>query len=533
MRLACGAICALLVLSALPAPALELLDVPLGHWSYEYLERLEVRAGLGASHLSTRPLARGDMADLVLRLREAAHRGDWTPTTIESSELDMLRSEFSEELSARGDTVAVLQRAYHVWERPGWKLQAFWRARQRIEHQRRDPAELPQTDIRLVFEPGAALQIGAHVLAAQEISYRVRTGDGSFRNTADVRDGEAEYVFDPHDRFTIMRTDAPYLRYGSGRWRLDLGRARLRWGPGRHNAMLLDDATPPFDQVRLQARFGPVHFTSVAAELRPSQLLPSDPLLRERYLAAHRLEVAVHERLTVALSEALVFGDRGFDLGYLNPLTVLFVTQANEGDRDNAIASADGKLLLPHGLELHGELALDDLNLRRGLRNYGNKVAVLAGFLWLEPFGARDWDLEAEWSWASQFTYTHLIPINRYEHFGGSLGSRTGPDSDLWWVGLRRRLSRGWAAQLFYELERHGEGSLAVAHDQRTSDQQEYLSGTVESRHQPGLRLDYRGLRNLELHLDYRFVDIRHPEHAARSAAQSTHQLHFETRLEF
>jgi hypothetical protein len=212
---------------------------------------------------------------------------------------------------------------------------------------------------------------------------------------------------------------------------------------------------------------------------------------------------------------------------------VLFVTQANQGDQDNALASVDGRILLPHGLELHGELALDDLNLRHGLRHFGNKAAVLGGFLWVAPFGARDWDLEAEWSWASQFTYTHVHPINRFEHFGGSLGSRTGPDSDLWWAGLRRRLSRGWSAGLFYELERYGEGSLAIAHNQRTSDTQEYLSGVVESRHQPGLALQYRGLRNIELHLDYRFVDVRHAEHVAQSAAQLTHQLRFETRLEF
>ena len=534
MRAFVGWVLVGLVLVAGRAAAIDLLDVPLDHWSYEFLERLEVRAGLERSGLETRPATRGDMADLVRRLGEAARSGTWHPSRIEAAELDMLRAEFSEELTARGDSLPVLARAYHVWSGSGWRLQTFWRWRQIVDRHNPDLArDLPQVDARLALEPAAALRIGAHCLVAQQISYRARTGDGDFRHTIDVRDGAAEFHFEPRDRFTIVRTDLPTLHFGAGRWRADLGRARLRWGPGRHNSMLLAAATPPFDQLRLQLCLGRVRFTSVAGELRPARLVPADPEMRERHLAAHRLEIVAHRRLTLAVSEALVYGDRGLDLSYLNPLTVLFVSQGNQGDRDNALASVDGKLLLPSNLELYGECVVDDLNLRRGWRSYGNKLAVLGGFLWLEPCGRRDWDLEAEWSWANQFTYTHVRPINRYQHYGGSLGSRTGPDSDLWVIGLRRRLSRGWAARLFYEMERHGEGSLEKAHDTRTSDTQPYLSGTVESRRQPGLQIAYRGLRGLELYLDYRFVDVRHPAHDPGRRVLDAHQLAFETRVEF
>ena len=363
--------------------------------------------------------------------------------------------------------------------------------------------------------------------------YRVRTSDAPMAQTTDPRDGEAEFVFEPRDRFAITRTVEPYVRFSTRRLRADLGRFRLHWGPGRHNGLLVTDATPAFDQLRLQAALGPVRWSSVVGQLRPARLLDTDPELRERYVSLHRLAWTPHRRFHVALSEAIVWGDRGLDLAYVNPLTVLFVSQANNGDTDNALAGFDWAWRPRHNLEIYGEGVVDDLNLRRGLRHFGNKLALLGGFLWLEPFGARDWDLELEWSAATQFTYTHVRPIDRYQHFGGTLGSRTGPDSELWVAGLRRRWTRGVSSRLFYELERHGEGGIAIAHDQRTSDRQDYLSGVVESRHQPGLELGYRGLRSVEVKAGARAVVIVNPAHIAGARRRTEPALRLESRFEF
>lgn len=520
------------VFVARPSRAIELLDVPLDHWAYEFLERFEVRAGLDRTGLDTRPLTRGTVAALTWRLLESAQAGGWTPTPLEQQQLDMLRDEFSEELVAQGHDVDVLQRAYHRWGGDAWGLQIFFAARQLTDHALVDPAQdLPQLDARFIFEPAIALELGEHFVAFDQVSYRVRTSDGQFENSTNPLDGEAEFVHDEGDRFSITRAVYPSLRYGRGPVLLDLGRERLRWGPGRSNAMLIADAPPPLDQIRLHLDFSWLHFTSVTGQLRPAQFA-GDPVLDERYIAAHRLTLQVHRRFLLAISEATVYGERGLDLSYINPLSVLFVTQANNGDLDNALASLDGKILLPN-LELYGELVLDDLNLRRGLSHYGNKLATVVGLLWLQPFGARDWDVDAEWSWASQYTYTHHMPQNRWEHYGSTLGSRTGTDADLWVLGVRRRLTRGWDARLFYELERHGEGSVEIDQEQRSEETQEFLSGTVEERHQPGLAVRYRGLRNVEFGFDYRYAMVKAPDHDAARERVDTHTVHLVTRLEF
>jgi hypothetical protein len=476
-------------------------------------------------------LTRGETAKLVAEAATRARDGAWQPTPIEARQLDMLRHEFADELAAYGDTLAVLDRAYHIWGGDRWRLQAFARGRERIERVA-EPAATGRVDASTILEPAAALELVGKLVFVEQVFYRVRTSDAPMVQSTDPREGEAEYVFDPEDRFAVTRTVEPYVRFTTDPVRLELGRFRLHWGPGRYNGLLIVDETPAFDQFKLQAKLGPVRWTSVVGQLRPAELLPTDPQMDERYVSAHRLAFDIHRRFQLGVSEALIWGDRGLDLAYVNPLTVLFVSQANNGDLDNALVGVDFDWRVGRGLGLYGEGVVDDLNLRQGLSYYGNKLALLGGMLWMEPFGARDWDVEFEWSWHGQFTYTHVRPIDRYQHFGGTLGGRTGPDSDLWVAGVRRRLTRGWAVRAFYELVRHGEGGIAIDHDQRTSDNQAYLSGVVESRHQPGLELRYRGLRSIEVIADLRAAIITNPAHDPAADRRIEPALLLETRLD-
>jgi hypothetical protein len=476
---------------------------------------------------------RGDMARLVQRLVDGAEESSWSPSGIEWQQLRMLQREFAEELSLQGHDTPLLQRAYHQWQPRDARLQVFLMARQLTDHVVLDRAgTLPQLGTSLLLQPAVGFELAQHFAGFGQLNYRVRTTDGVLRQSTTTTDGATEFVFEPGDRFSITRTFDPYLRYGRGPVLVDIGRERLRWGPGRHNNTVLADGRPPIDQLRLRLDFGPVWFTSVFGQVRPERLRDDDPPLEQKYIAVHRLVVQPHRRLVIGITDAVAYGDRGIDLSYLNPLAIYFVTQANNGDRDNALTGVDAKLLLPQ-LELYGELLLDDLNLRRGLRHFGNKPAVVAGLLWMQPFGAADWDVDAEWSWAAQYTYTHVVPINRWEHYGQTLGSRTGTDAALWVTGVRRRWTRGWSTRLFYELEQQGEGDVSKGHDTRDGDAQAFLSGTVESRHRPGVEVRYQGLRSLVLDGRVSWEIIANPHHDASRSDLESLRLRLETRLEF
>ena len=93
--------CALQAVAA-SAAAFPALDVPLDHWAYEFLERIEVRAALPAGAMALRPLTRGEMAREVAAAGAAARLGTWAPTAIERAQLDMLRRELALEMRAHG-----------------------------------------------------------------------------------------------------------------------------------------------------------------------------------------------------------------------------------------------------------------------------------------------------------------------------------------------------------------------------------------------------------------------------------------------
>ncbi len=172
---------------ARPALGFEQLDVPLGHWSYEFLERLELRGALPRTFLDLRPITRGEAAMMVAGLSDGVRRRTWRPTPIESRQIDMLRAEFAAELTTQGDTTAVLGRAWHLWNGSGWQMQAFWEGGQRCEMQGGDAAD---ASARTTLEPAVALALfDGRLLGFEHVSYRVRTSDAALTQSANVRDG--------------------------------------------------------------------------------------------------------------------------------------------------------------------------------------------------------------------------------------------------------------------------------------------------------------------------------------------------------
>ena len=74
---------------------------------------------------------------------------------------------------------------------------------------------------------------------------------------------------------------------------------------------------------------------------------------------------------------------------------------------------------------------------------------------------------------------------------------------------------------------------MSIGHDQRTADDQEFISGVAERLHRPGLQVRYQGLRNLVLDLQASWEIVERPNHdTARDDLESL-RLHFATRLEF
>jgi hypothetical protein len=146
---------------------------------------------------------------------------------------------------------------------------------------------------------------------------------------------------------------------------------------------------------------------TVRAELLATQLddmTDSAGQAIHRYWASTRVVLRPWRRVTVSFDNAtLWYGvDRGFELRYLNPLKLSFITRADDNlpDNQNSIVAGELRIALPRGVVLQGSLMLDALRSIGGSGDvYPDRFAVqgaadvplgngVAGRLWAEAITA-------------------------------------------------------------------------------------------------------------------------------------------------
>ncbi|HEB84730.1 MAG TPA: hypothetical protein ENI92_06965, partial [Bacteroidetes bacterium] len=302
------------------------------------------------------------------------------------------------------------------------------------------------------------------------------------------------------------------------------GRDRVRWGPGRRGDLLLSGESSPLLQFRLSVRFGPsVQFTSLAGALHAwpevadtLYTAPSGRLRRsldDKYLSAHRLEIALSRGLSVGLSEAVVYGERALSLSYLNPVSVYFSDEHDQGDQDNVILGVDARIDPAAGVSAWGELILDDFRFAKlGSSYFGNKVGWLGGAALAGPGGILPVEVGAEYAGLRPFVYSHVFPINTFKQWNAPLGLQLQPNSDRtsfwaeWWP------LASLSAALEAELIRHGEngyengewlnagGDIDLPHREIDPEEAAFLGGLRRDHTRVQAWTAWWMLENLALH---------------------------------
>jgi len=271
-----------------------------------------------------------------------------------------------------------------------------------------------------------------------------------------------------------------YVDWGFAAWRrgsfeASAGRIPQVWGPCRYTNLLVSDNAPPMDMLRLAwqpARW--LGFTSFTSSL------DSDS---GTYLSAHRLDISPGPWLGLGLSEAILFASEGLELAYMNPVIPWYPVQWNERDDDNAMLAADASVKPFDGLELYGELLVDDLQ-------YQTEWGRPSRLGWTAGAGALAGAtaVTAEYTRIDRFVYSQKHPGNYYLHDGDIIGSALGPDCDRVTLGVSTAEFWPLTAGLRVEHARHGEGTVSEGYPDSLFADDAFPSGIVE--HSTGLELD-------------------------------------------
>lgn len=319
------------------------------------------------------------------------------------------------------------------------------------------------------------------------------------------------------------------IDFGSGHARFDLDGAAVgiarEWttlGVGRESTLLFGGQLPSrTDWLRLGFRVGTLDYTHIHASLMGEAPEGADDVgpfaeIPTKYLAAHLLSIGPVGPLRFSVGEAVVYGGRPFEIGYLNPVNFLKSQEHYLRDRDNSLLYLGLRAWPVSRVRLEGEFLLDDLVFSRiGTGYWGNKTAwrIGVGAVGL-PYGTTD--LLVEYTRLEPYVYSHFARSNAYLHDGALPAARGNePNSHALRSSLTWRPIPNLTADLSLVLSEHGRNVVAdtglvrnVGGDVRegfrsevSADTVTFLDGVLEQSRRIEIDIRYEVIRNVYLRL--------------------------------
>jgi hypothetical protein len=281
-----------------------------------------------------------------------------------------------------------------------------------------------------------------------------------------------------------------YLGYGWKGLHFQFGRDRIRWGPSHWGGLFLSGLAPDFDLFKISAHIGASVFTWVHGELR------SD--FSHKWFSAHRLEISMIRGVDIGIHELVIYGNRGLEIAYLNPIIPYLFAEHTLGDRDNVSLGFDFEVNRIRNVKFYGELFVDDLFEPWEIFSdfWGNKLAFTLGGHWVNPFGLANTEIRSEYTRIEPFVYTHEDSVNVYEHYDSGLGHFLQPNSDGLFVLAGYRPSVSVRTTCEFRSVRHGEGDRREPHREEDGTQKVFLKGIVERQNQAKLLFEWEFIRD-------------------------------------
>ncbi|KOY85905.1 hypothetical protein AD998_06885 [bacterium 336/3] len=205
---------------------------------------------------------------------------------------------------------------------------------------------------------------------------------------------------------------------------LQFGHDRNVIGNG-YRSMVLSDFSPNYLFLKLNTNAWRFNYQNIFAQMT-AEVLNADGLRPKKYMAQHHLSFNVSKNFNVGIFETIIFGQRdtltnnSFDLNYLNPIIFYRSVEQQLGSPDNALLGADFKWNFAKKFSLYGQFVLDEFlikEIRAGRGWWGNKFAGQLGAKYINAFGIKNLDLQAEMNFARPYTYTQENNFKSYTNY--------------------------------------------------------------------------------------------------------------------
>lgn len=274
------------------------------------------------------------------------------------------------------------------------------------------------------------------------------------------------------------------LRLDYEKFKIDIGRRDLSWGPGATHSLLLSSDPQGYDGVMLNIQGQFLEFHGMFSILDAAAA---------RFLSVHRLGLNLRGFLKIGFSESILFAD-SLEPSYLNMFLPFYLAQWGSYRDDNVMWAIDMQMHLFNSI-LYAELLVDDYMYEDD--PYPNKLGYQVGLksLVLETVMAH-----VNYTFVDKWVYTQHEAQNVYERRGRCLGYELGNDVDAFSLVLKYVNAYGIFPRLTFDYIRKGEGSIYVPfEDEGGTINPPFPSGVVEKTIRLELGVDYRFRRNIHM----------------------------------
>lgn len=480
-------------------------NLPLDHWAYRFLDRLETKGLYISEDFDTRPYARQAIAEIILQVHENVQRSPDVLSSVETALFEQLKGEFFEELQKTARAISIQEREYEphllTFRDDGVLIHGDFLVSQqfKVETKQDVDASIPKSitslgyAFRLRIKESLAVYADGRTFVLSDIdSLANTTFNPSLGLPVTQRALVGVTITDNTSAYAVFRL--PWLD-------LEAGRDLVEWGPGYRGSLILSRNSNFYDLFKLTFRFRKFKFEYIHAFLNADH---------SKYLAGHRLEIRPLKNFQFALNETVIYGNRDVEFLYLNPFAPIIVSERHLGNQDNNMISVDATFFLPkHRAKIYLEMLFDDFSLADNLfTEFVNKWGVMLGGYWVDPFGARDTDFRFELVRIQPLVYSHTNPTNTYSNYNNVLGHWLGPDADDWYFELGRQLHKNLRVSLSWEQRRRANNDISQG--MRPLDSKiHFLDGEVERSRFYALSMQWQIRRDLFGNIRYNFIQSR------------------------
>jgi hypothetical protein len=485
--------------------AASLVNVPLNHWVYRFIDRLQAKGILGEYLSNSKPYSRGDVAEMIMQTSLLLESGGVELTPIEIELLEELKKEFSTELAELGNP-----------DIQGYKHLLDWA----------DGDRMLVTQIGFEQDTSLNGDGDAYTSTLKASLYGDIYRNISFYNysRASYNEGKEPPLWKCNDprylwRYPWSALSDAYITFGIPKINVQVGKDAVLWGVGQHGVIGLTAIEPAFDLVRFHTKMWKLNFTSVLGFLRDDLTKEYQSQVPAKYLSAHRVEIIPYPGISVAWQEVYVYAEK-LHIELLNPIMPYQMAEDYLGEIGNNTMEFDAEIsLIPHA-KVYSALFLDDFHPDKNPFKYsGFRWAVLGGTMIANPLGLDNTDLTLEYSRVEPWTYTHKgtlqdppIPT-AYKHFDEPLGHWIGPNADDLFAQMGWQINRKMRGTLSYNRIRHGEvgGNIYDAPEDYTREKK-FLEGIVEKRRAIRLGFEYKTFNRTDIGVYYNLVNIKNKQ---------------------